>query len=88
MVHQNVSHELRRNRKKVRTALPADVAPVNETQPRLIDQSCRLQRVFCSFAGHIPTRQTVQFCFDQSGQVLQCSTVTLLPSSKELRNVT
>jgi len=51
VVHENAAHELRSERKKVRSVVPVDALDIHETEIRLVNEPCRVERVVVPFAG-------------------------------------
>ena len=72
--------------KKLRTVLPADARPFDQSNIDLVDEGRRLQRVARCFPGHVATRQLPQFRVHQWKHLLQCSPISVLPLEQECRH--
>ncbi len=64
MIDQQAAHYLSSNSEKVCAVLPVDPRLIDESQVRLMNQRCRLQRVIDSFTPQIIRRKLAQFIVD------------------------
>src|SRR5262249_55506782 len=88
VIHQDAPHQLSRDRKEVRAALPLNVARVNQSQVCLIDQRRGLQRYAVSFApallSHVALRQPAQLFVYQVDQLIEGCAVAVAPGDEPL----
>src|SRR5581483_2637405 len=75
--HQYLPHRLRSRAEKMRAILPFFLLVLTQTQPRLVHQRRRLQRMPRRLSRHPVRRQPAQFVVNQRQQI---SRRTLLPS--------
>lgn len=64
MIHQEASHYLGRNAKKVGSVLPVHSRLIDQTQVSFMNQSGRLQSMIGAFTPQIIRRKLTQFIVD------------------------
>src|SRR6476620_9829722 len=72
MIDEYSAHRLRSDRKKVRPVLPVHLTLVDQFQVRLVDQSCRLERVADALASEIVCRLSMQLSVNDRHQRVEC----------------
>ena len=76
-IDQNFAHQLRRHAEEVRSVLPPDIVPTDQSNVRFMDQRRCLQRMVRAFAGHIESRQPVKFLLNLRNKLFERLLVSL-----------
>lgn len=71
IVHEDASHQLRRDGKEVGAVLPLCRSLIDQLDVRLVHQSRRLERVVRPLLGEISSRLRAQFRVDQRDQTIE-----------------
>lgn len=82
MIDQNLAHQPRRYSEKVGAVLPSDIALVNQSTIRLVDQRCRLKGLSRSFFAHLPGSEMAKLFVNQGNQLIKRFPFTVSPGEK------
>ena len=80
MVYQDLPHDPRGDREKMRAILPLRRILSGKPQIGLVHQGRTLQRVVASFLPKMVTRQNSQFVVDQRHELIQRFAVSSAPT--------
>ena len=86
MIHQDPSHEARRQREKMTSVLQRDIG-LNQAQEGLVNDRRRLQSVAAAFCAHVIAGQPPQLVVDQRRQTVECLRMTRSPLGQKLREI-
>lgn len=80
VVHQDVAHHLRRHGEEVTPVTPAHAALPLETQPGLIDERRRLQRVIGALSAKGAPGHPPQLRLHEGKKRIECDAIALAPA--------
>src|SRR6476661_2592977 len=87
VVHENATHDLRRDTKKMGPVLPVRVPLVNQPDEHLVDKGCRLQGVVRPLVAK-PTRgNAVELRINKWEQLVERSPAAATPVAEERRHI-
>src|SRR5262249_43336571 len=86
-IDQNPPHDLRRDGKKVRAALPPNVLPIDEAQEGLVHERSRLKDVPAPLACHLTSGRAPTLVLHDGQHRLEGLFAAVLPSQEQIRDV-
>ena len=84
MIHQNVTHQLSGNAKKVSSVLPLWRVLVKEAQVGFVNQCSALESVIGALAPEVSAGDAAQLLVDQGNQLFACVLITKPPVDEQL----
>ena len=86
-LHENATHQLRRDGEEVRSILPPHPLVVDQPDVGLIDQRGRLEAVVGSLAPHVPVGEPTEFGIHDGRQRVERSVVPVAPRTEKRTDV-
>src|SRR5450631_795630 len=88
VVHQDLPHQLRRNRKEMGAILPLGKILIDQTNVSFVDQGGALQGVTRALVLQVMMSDTAQLCVNQGHQRVERFAVAASPAAQQLRDLT
>ncbi len=82
MIHEDLSHHLRRQRKEMNSALPISRLAVYQTEVGFMDQSGCLQGMITALSGKVLLRNQPQFVIDKRNEAVAGGQIAVIPAGK------
>src|SRR5207253_11147176 len=82
-IDEDAAHQPRRHGEEMCAVLPVDLADIDQTDVRLVDERGRLQRMSGSFVSHVPPGDAAQLVMDERNQLLQCGLIAVAPVDQQ-----
>jgi len=86
LIDQDLPHQTRGEREKVRPVAQLDAIEINQPQVRLVNERRRLEHVPSRLRSETCVRDPAQFVIDERNEALQRVAVALLPGEQHLRD--
>ena len=83
VIDEDLAHQLRRDRKKVRPVLQRQPVDIHESQVNLMHERCRLEGVPGLFAPQMAARHAAQLVVDERHQTVERLGVALAPGQEQ-----
>ena len=83
MIHKDLSHHLRRQRKKVNSALPIAGFAVYQTEVGFMDKCGWLQGMITALSGQVSLRHPAQFLIDEGNEGVPGGDIPTIPADKQ-----
>jgi len=86
VIDEDAAHQPRRHSKEVSFILKVPLSLLNQTQPRLVDQGRRLQRVIDALPAHKGAREAAEFIVKETYEWLRGFRIASVKPVEQLRD--
>jgi hypothetical protein len=82
-IYEDISHQPCRHRDEVRSILPTDVLPLQQSDERLVHQRRCLQHMSCTLTSEIQPSKPAKLSFDERDELIKSRTVSVSPRGEQ-----